>query len=177
MIPNLNEVCACCGGYEDQPLLQIFGDNCFRVVEGKSTHGEFCIGDFAFPVDGYQCTGLNVDIDGGEIVLFDNNVFAASPSQTLESEKLYVRGIMLRIIYPTNNTNGEEIQLVDKSVKLVMENADLISAEYPLYDFFTIFTNPKSNKAEDLINKIKIVNPNLLYKIRVSALVIYGKAV
>ena len=122
--------------------------------------------------------GMNVTIDGGEIILFDNALGAFSPSAVLESEKLYARGIMIRIIYPVNNTDGEEIQLVDKSVKIEIEDSETLTpTQYPLYDFFTIFTNPKSNKASDLINKIKIVNPNLLYNIRVSALILYGKAV
>lgn len=175
---NLNEICTCCGGYENQPILQLFDDRCFRVVDGKETHGEFCIKDFAFPVDGYQCMGMNVAIDGGEIVLFDNALGSFSPNAVLESEKLYARGVMIRIIYPVNNTDGEEIQLVDKSVKIEIEDSETLTPmQYPLYDFFTIFTNPKSNKASDLINKIKIVNPNLLYNVRVSALILYGKAV
>ena len=146
MIPNLNEICTCCGGYENQPLLQLFDDKCFRIVEGKETHGEFCLKDFAFPVDGYTCLGLNVDVDGGEMTIFDNQALLISPSAVLESEKLYARGVMIRITYPVNNTNGEEIELVDKSVKIEIENAEpLGSQQYPLYDFFMIFTNPKSN--------------------------------
>jgi hypothetical protein len=39
-----------------------------------------------------------------------------------------------------------------------------------------MFTNPKSNDPEDLINKIEIINPNLDYVIKVSALVLFGKA-
>ena len=85
---------------------------------------------------------------------------------------------MIRIIYPTYDTNGETIELVNKSVKISLENTDTLTAtEYPLHDLFTIFTNPKSNKAEDLINKIKIINTNLLYNVRVSALVIFGKSI
>jgi len=178
MIPNLNEVCDCCGGYENQPVLQIFSDNCFRVVEGKDTHGEFCIGNFAFPVDGYSCLALNAEVSGGEITVFDNAVNVLSPSEVLESGKLYARGVMIRIVYPTYNTDGDSLATIDKSVRISIETADtLTTSEYPLYDFFTIFTNPKSNKVEDLINKIKIINTNELYAVRVSGLVLFGKAV
>jgi hypothetical protein len=52
----------------------------------------------------------------------------------------------------------------------------LSGIELPLYDLFTTFTNPKSNKASELINKIKVVNPSSKFKIRVVALVIYGTA-
>lgn len=178
MIPNLNEICECCGGYENQPILQIFSDNCFRVVDGKSTHGEFCIGNFAFPVDGYSCLALNAEAGGGEVTVFDNQVGVLSPSAVLESGKLYARGVMIRITYPTSDTNGETVGLVDKSIRISIEDAATLTAtEYPLYDFFTMFTNPKSNKVEDLINKIKIINSNTLFSIRVSALVLFGKAI
>jgi len=178
MIPDLNAVCDCCGGYENQPILQLFDDKCFRIVDGKETDGAFCLKDFAFPTDGHTCVNLTVTLDGGEITLFDNQVDTISPSGTLETDKLYARGVMIRIIYPTYDTDGESVAFVDKSVKIVLETSDtLASTEYPLYDLFTIFTNPKSNDAYDLINKIKILNPNMLYNVRVSALVLFGKAV
>lgn len=176
MIPSLTEICTCCGGYENQPILQLFDDKCFRVVDGKDVHGEFCIKDFAFPVDGYSCVGLTLDLAGGELTLFDNQVGMVSPN-ILESGKAYARGVMVRIVYPTYDEDGEALTLTDKTVKISIENAEtLTSSEVPLYDLFTIFTNPKSNKVEDLINKIKIINPNLKYKVRVSALVLYGQA-
>jgi hypothetical protein len=178
MIPNLDEICTCCGGYPNQPILQLFDDRCFRVVEGKETSGEFCLKDFAFPVDGKSCVGLTVDLDGGEITLFDNQLTQVSPSTLLESGKEYVRGILLKVIYPTKDEDGEAVTTDIKNVTLIIENAEpFSSAEYPLYEFFSIFTNPKSNKATDIINKIKIVNPNLKYKIRVSALILYGTAI
>ena len=177
MIPNLTEICTCCGGYGSQPVLQLFDDKCFRIVDGKDIHGEFCLKDFAFPVDGYSCVGLNIDLDGGEIVLFDNQLGAFSPSALLESGKTYARGVLVRLVYPTYDEDGEELKFTQKKATLVMENAETLAAsEFPIYDLFTIFTNPKSNKVEDLINKIKIVNPNLKYKIRVNALVLYGQA-
>lgn len=176
-VPNLNEICDCCGGYEKQPILQLFEDKCFRVVDGIDTHGEFCLKDFAYPVDGYTCTGLNVELSGGEITLFNNNLDSYSPNEILESGKLYARGVMVRIIYPTKDENGEDLTYVNKNVKIVLENSETFEpVEYPLFDLFTIFTNAKSNKTKDLINKIKIINPNLLYSIKVSALVLYGKA-
>ena len=171
---NLNEICDCCGGAEPQAILQLFNDRCFRVVEGKETRGEFCIGDFAFPVDGYNCIGLEVDADGG---IFDNQVEVLSPNDDLEIGRLYARGVMIRIIYPAKDTNGDDLAFTDKSVRLYMQNAETFdAATYPIYDLFTIFTNPKSSKAKDLINKIKVINPNPLYKIKISALVLYGKA-
>ena len=174
---NLNEVCDCCGGTESQPILQLFDDRCFRVVEGKDVHGEFCLKDFAFPADGYSCIGLNVDTDGGEILIFDNKLDTLSPSSELISGELYARGVLIRIVYPTYDNNGESLTLADKCMKLYIENGEsLAGIELPLYDLFTMFTNPKSNKTSELINKIKVVNPSTKFKIRVVALVIYGKA-
>jgi hypothetical protein len=175
MITKLNEICNCCD--DDQQILQIFDDKCFKIVDGKETTGEFCLGDFAVPVDGYTCAHIAVELDGSEFILFDNKVGGLSPSGVLESGKLYARGILLKIIYPVNDSNGDEIEIYDKSVSISLENADtLIESIFPLYTFFSIFTNPKSNTTSDLINKIKIINPNLLYDIKISALVLFGKA-
>lgn len=175
MIPNLTEICTCCGGYENQPILQLFDDKCFKIVDGKETHGEFCLKDFAFPVDGYSCVALNVNLEGGEIVLFDNQLDTISPL-VLESGKAYARGVLVRIVYPTYDEDGETITLTQKNVKLSIQNSEFNEIQVPLYDLFTIFTNPKSNSVEELINKIKIINPNLKYKVRVNALVLYGQA-
>jgi hypothetical protein len=175
MAINLNEICDCCGGAE-QSILQLFNDKCFRIVTGKDTSEEFCLKDFAYPVDGHTCVGLNVTVDG-EITLFDNQVGAISPSGILESGKEYARAVLVRVSYPINDINGDEILFSDKSVRVFIENAETLeSLDHPMYDFFTIFTNPKSNKSNDLINKIKIINPNLLYTVRVTALVLFGVA-
>lgn len=178
MISNLNDFCDCCGG-DSQPILQLFNDKCFKVVEGKEARESFCLNDFAFPTDGESCVGLTGTVDGGTVVLFDNNVLIeqTSPAQLLDSGRLYARGILLKVTYPANDNNGEEILIADKSVTLLIEKADTLEVtEYSLYNFFAIFTNPKSNNPSDLINKIEIINPNLDYQVRVSALIVYGLA-
>lgn len=176
-IPNLNDICDCCGGYENQPYLQLFNDKCFKIVDKKDIMGEFCLGDVSLAVDGYQCVGLNLEAGGGTMTIFDNQVIVNSPSQILESGKAYARGVLIKVTYPVYNNNSEEIALNKKSVKISIERAnDMQSLEYPLHNLFVMFTNPKSNDPEDLINKIEIINPNLDYVIKVSALVLFGKA-
>jgi hypothetical protein len=176
MISNLNDICDCCGG-DNQPILQLFNDKCFKVVDGKEARESFCLNDFAFPTDGESCVGLTGTVDGGTVALFDNNVIPESPAQVLQSGRLYARGILLKVTYPANDNNGEEITIANKSVSLVIEKASTLEVtEYSLYNFFAIFTNPKSNKISDLINKIEIINPNLDYQVRVSALIVYGLA-
>lgn len=176
-IPNLNDICDCCGGYENQPYLQLFNDKCFKIVDQKDIQGEFCLGDVTLAVDGYQCVGLNLETGGGTLTIFDNQVIINSPSQILESGKAYARGVLIKITYPIYDNNSEEILLSKKSVKISIERAsDMQSLEYPLHNLFVMFTNPKSNDPEDLINKIEIINPNLDYVIKVSALVLFGKA-
>jgi hypothetical protein len=176
-IPNLNDICDCCGGYENQPYLQLFNDKCFKIVDQKDIQGEFCLGDVTLAVDGYQCVGLNLEAGGGTLTIFDNQVIVNSPSQILESGKAYARGVLIKITYPIYDNNSEEILLSKKSVKISIERAsDMQSLEYPLHNLFVMFTNPKSNDPEDLINKIEIINPNLDYVIKVSALVLFGKA-
>jgi hypothetical protein len=176
-VPNLNDICDCCGGYENQPFIQLFNDKCFKIVDQKDITGEFCLADVSLAVDGYTCIGLRLESSGGTLTLFDNQVIINSPSQILESEKEYVRGILLKITYPSYDNNSEEIALTAKSVKISIERAsDMQSLEYPLHNLFIMFMNPKSNDPEDLINKIEIINPNVDYIVKVSALVLFGKA-
>jgi|APGre2960657423_1045063.scaffolds.fasta_scaffold05682_3 hypothetical protein len=176
-VPNLNDICDCCGGYENQPFIQLFNDKCFKIVDQKDITGEFCLADVSLAVDGYTCIGLRLESSGGTLTLFDNQVIINSPSQILESEKEYVRGILLKITYPIYDNNSEEIALTAKSVKISIERAsDMQSLEYPLHNLFIMFMNPKSNDPEDLINKIEIINPNVDYIVKVSALVLFGKA-
>lgn len=175
MIPNLNEICDCCGGYENQPILQLFDNKCFGIADGKDVTEEFCLKDFAFPTDGYSCIGLTVQNDGGTATLFDNQL--PIPLVILESGKAYARGILLKITYPTNDLNTEEISIINKNVILNIETYDGTLTSYPLYNFFSIFTNPKSNDPSQIINKIELSNPNVDYSVRISALILFGTAI
>jgi hypothetical protein len=175
MVPNLNEICDCCGGYENQPILQLFDNKCFGIVDGKDISEEFCIKDFAFPTDGYSCVGITLEADGGTTTLFNNNL--PQPPVELESGKAYARGILLKITYPTNDSNSEEISFVNKNMILTIETYDGVSTDYPIYNFFAIFCNPKSKVPADIINKIEITNPNADYPVRISALVLFGNAI
>lgn len=171
---NLNDICDCCGGSDDQLSLQLFNDKSFGITDGKSILEDFSIGDFAMPVDGHTCVSLNIESAGGTYVVFDNNL--SIPPVPLDSGKGYARGLLLKITYPTNNSNSEEILISDKSVDLTIETFDGISTTYPLYNLFIMFTNPKSNDPAKLINKIEITNPNTDYVIRITGLVILGTA-
>jgi hypothetical protein len=174
---KLKDICECCGGLDSQPILQLFSDKCFKVVEKKETYGSFCLGDFAFPVDGYNCIHLMINELSGEKIIFDNTQFLTSPSANLISDFLYARGILLKITYPNNDNNGEEVSILDKKVNLIIEDSEGSEVSINLYNFFAIFTNPKSNKAIDLINKIKVSNFNEnINNIKISALILFGKA-
>ncbi len=175
MIPNLNEICDCCGGYENQSVLQLFDNKCFGIIDGKEITESFCLKDFAFPTDGHSCIGLTIESNGGTHTLFDNQI--QLPLSNLESGKAYARGILLKITYPTNDSNSEEIPFVNKSVTLTIETYDGESIECPLYNLFSMFTNPKSNIPSDLINKIEITNPNIDYPIRISSLILFGNSI
>jgi hypothetical protein len=174
-IAKLNEICD--DSSSSQDILQLFDDKCFKVISGVDTGAEFCLGDFAFPVDGEQCISLSAEMAGGEITLFDNEILTiGSPVTDLTQNKIYVRGILLKVTYPVNDDNGEEIDIVDKSVELWIEDAETLTyKKYNLYNLFAMFTNPKSNDPTDLINRIKIVNPNSLFNVKVSGLIIHGK--
>jgi hypothetical protein len=172
MSSNLNDICDCCGGSENQLILQLFGDKTFGITDGTSILEDFSLSDFAMPVDGHTCVGLNIESTGGTHTIFNNNL--PIPLTELESGKDYARGVLLKITYPTNDLNSEEILIGDKSVELEIETFDGISTTYPLYNLFIMFTNPKSNDPAKLINKIEIINPNTDYAIRITGLVVFG---
>lgn len=170
---KINDFCNCC---QDQSILQLFSNKCFAIVENDQSHDAFCLKDYAYPVDGYKCFSFTVS-ENSEYIIFDNQIISSSPNAELEEDELFVRGIMLRIIYPINDNDGEEILITNKKARIYIENSENNALEYPIYDLYIWFTNPKSNLVEDLINKIKIINPNANYKIKISGLIIYGKSV
>jgi hypothetical protein len=156
----LNDICDCCGGSESQEILQLFDGKYFGIVDGKNVNEKFA--------------GLNLESSGGTHEIFNNNL--PVPLLTLQSGKAYARGILLKITYPTNDSNSEEVLISDKNVTLTIETFDGISTDYPLYNFFAIFSNPKSNDPSKVINKIEITNLNTDYAIRISALILFGNA-
>jgi hypothetical protein len=177
MISKVNDICNK-DGSTSQEILQLFDDKCFKLVKGADVTGSFCLDDFAFPSDGHICMSMNIEMGGGEeLTLFDNEILTVgSPASELEMNDMYVRGIIIKITYPVNDDDGEEIDITDKSVELWIEDAATLQyKKYSLYNLFSIFTNPKSNDPSDLINRIKIVNPNELFDIKVDGLIIYGK--
>ena len=62
------------GKYTLGYIKQLFNDKCFKIVDKDATTGQFCIGDFAFPADGYSCISIEVGGSGSEHVIFDNGL-------------------------------------------------------------------------------------------------------
>ena len=173
-----NGLCSC-STVATKPLLTVI-DKCFVISDCDDVVGKFCLNDFAFPVDGSQCIRLEVpkSIAGAEwqsLSLFDNGITIASPSEDLDKDKLYVRGILLKINYTHEDNNSEEVKLIDKKASISITNAALEECNYPLYSFFSIFTNPVTLDPSDFINKIVVYNPSIKYSFNVDALVIYTK--
>ena len=169
-IPQLSNICNTGAGI--QPTLQLFDDKCFKIVEADKTTGQFCMGDFAFPTDGYTCVSLNIPLTG-DLTLFDNSTVL--PLTELTADTNYVRGIMLQITYPSEDINGDEIAISDKKVTISVETvASGVFVDMPLYNFYAHFTNPRSNDPLDLINRIKITSPSSLFKVDVKGLILYG---
>lgn len=176
-IPKITDVCADC---EDNiPILQLSNDQAFNIVEGGSgsVTGGISLKDFGFPADGYTCIHLDIKVNFGEIEIFNNNLSSiGSPPVELTEGSQYVRGLIINIEYPILNDNGEEIDIVDKNVELWIQDSQLLEyKQYPLHNLFMLFTNPKSNEPSQLINKIKIINPNTLFEVKVKGLIIHGK--
>lgn len=174
MIQSVKNICS---SISDQQVLQLFNDKCFKIVDKDKTSAEFCMDNFVVPVDGHSCISIGVDSISGEFELFDNNILTTgSPSIDLVQDSTYVRGILLMVEYPNNDEDGEEINISDKSVEIWIEDAKSLQwKQYSMYNFFSIFSNPKSNNPEDLINRIKIVHSSSEFDVSIKALITYGK--
>jgi hypothetical protein len=175
----INGLCAC-STVATKPLLTVV-DQCFTIGECDKTTGQICLDDFAFPVDGKQCIGLEIpkSVIGAEnqsLTLFDNGIVIASPAEDLDSNKSYVRGVILKIVYSVEDDNLEEVPLSSKKCFITITNALGEECTYPLYNLFTIFTNPQTVDPQDFINKIVVTNPSTRYSFKVDALLIYTKS-
>lgn len=175
MIPNINDICECCGGNGPQAILQLFNDKCFKIVEQEKIISDFCLSDFAFLSDGHSCINLNLEPDQ-ELTLFNNQLESIGSPAELDDSKYYVRGILLYVNYPINDNNGEEIEIKNKSVELWIEDGESLQYKrYYLHNLFMMFSNSKTNQPDQLINKIKVINPNSDFHIKLRGLLIYGK--
>ncbi len=176
-IPKITDICADCDDNTD--ILQLSNNQEFTIIEGGSgsATGGISLKDFGYPSDGYTCIHLDLKVNFGEIEIFNNDLSSVgSPSIELEEGSQYARGVIINIEYPKLNDNGEEIDIVDKNVELWLQDSQLLEyKQYPLHNLFMLFTNPKSNDPIQLINKIKIVNPNALFEVKVKGLIIHGK--
>lgn len=169
-----------CSTVSVKPLLTLL-EKCFTISDQDKVTGQICLDDFAYPVDGRRCVGLEVPktAEGAKdesITLFDNEIEITSPSEELDPNKSYARGIILKIVYPTQDENLEEVPLVSKKCFITITNSLGQECTYPLYNFFSIFTNPETVDPEDFINKIVITNPSTKYNFYVDALIIYTKS-
>ena len=168
-----------CSTVATKPLLTVI-DQCFTISDANKTTGQICLDDFAFPVDGKQCIALEVpkSVEGAEdqsLTLFDNGIVITSPVTDLDPNKSYVRGVILKIVYSIEDENLEEVPLSAKKCFITITNALGEECTYPLYNLFTIFTNPQTNDPQDFINKIVVTNPSTKYSFKVDALLIYTK--
>jgi len=162
-----------------KPLLTL-KDQCFVVSDQDKITAQICLDDFAYPVDGKQCISLEIpkSIAGAEdesLTLFDNKITISSPAEDLDPNKSYVRGIILKVEYSVEDENSEEVPLASKKSFITITNALGEECTYPLYNLFSIFTNPETLDPEDFINKIVISNPSTKYSFKVDALVFYTK--
>lgn len=178
-------VCSClldvCNTFPSRPRLRV-DDGCFVVEKGADTLVEFCdLENFVFPTDSFEKIMREVGPPGstgpcaGELTLFDNEVISFSPSEELDEDCTYARGIVLIIDYPEEDLNGEEIELVDQNARLQIYDDAGGVCNIPVHSFFSVFNNPETTDPSELINKIVVVNPNDNYALIVKALVIYTK--
>lgn len=176
-IPKIKDICEDCG--DQSSILQLTDSKEFGIFEqgSGSKIGSLDLSDFASPVDGHTCTHLNITINSGELELFNNGITNLGSPAILDEGRLYVRGIIIKIDYPKLDINGEEIAISDKNAEIWIADAESLQyKKYPMHTLFTLITNPKSNDPSQLINKIKIVNPNSLFEVKVNGIITFGKA-
>ena len=174
-IPKIKDICEDCGDHSS--ILQLTDTKEFGIFEhgSGSQIGSLDLSHFATPVDGHTCVHLSAEVNNGELEIFNNSI-VGSPATLVEGTQ-YVRSMIINIVYPVLDTNGEEIDIKDKNVQLWIEDAESLQyKKYPLHTLFTLITNPRSNDPSQLINKIKIINPNTLFEVKVNGLITYGKA-
>ncbi len=182
-VPNAHNFCnGCSGSGASKPLFQLFDDKTFKIADGDKTYGDFDLSDFAYPADGFEtiskeiCPMGSTGLCSDNAILFDNQIVLISPIEELNEDCAYARGIMLKIVFPTEDLNGEELSLVRQKARIKITNAAGDVCEYPLFNLFSIFTNPESLDPQDLINKIEVINPSDEYTFKIEGIIIYTKA-
>jgi hypothetical protein len=105
----------------------------------------------------------------------------------LLNEKNYARGILLYVIYQSLDKGGNDVLPVDNKCVLKiwtgLKDPEIDDPyEIPLNSFFAHFSNPETRDANQLINRIEIVNPENLsdtnkgFSLIVTGLVLYTKS-
>jgi hypothetical protein len=150
-------------------------NGCFSIFDREKLVASFCeLKNLSFPVDGFSLIDLTVCASSTE-TLFDNNLQAITQvngAYPLDIDESYVRGILLVVIYPANNT----IEATSYSANLTMyDRAATGSFVLPIGDTFSHFANADADDARQLLNKLTITNPNADYSIRVKGLIISSK--
>jgi len=147
-------------------------DDCFRVEFGANTLAEWCcLQNLAYPVDGFKKV---FDIVGPEsdFILFDNELEDISPAPQYES-RLITRGFILYFSYADKDVNGEDVEDIDKNLGVTIWDSSNNSFTIPVYQFFSLLSNPVTDVKTQLINKIEIVNSNN-FDVTVSGLLLLG---
>jgi len=158
-----------------------------------------------YPVDSQQLIDFEI-CAGETLLIFDNQLDNIPPTQigtttinyplggfdseyfealgttgfeyyyVLANDRNYARGVVLYPMYPQSDKNGASINPANKSCEIVMTDRALNSITLPLSEVFSHFSNPETQNANKLINKIEIHNPNLNFSIKVKGLVVYVKS-
>jgi hypothetical protein len=171
-----------CAGDPTKKVLKLV-DQCFNIVNAGVTEAKFCsLADFLYPVDSQLlidfevCANESLSIFDNQLELIPNSTPSGTPTYSLLNDRVYVRGLILYVDYPTIDKNGNDIDPQTVSCELEIVKRDNSTETYPLCQVFAHFANPQTQNAELLINKINIVNLNLNYSIKVKGLIVYVKS-
>jgi hypothetical protein len=171
-----------CAGDPTKKVLKLL-DRCFVIINQGTTEAKFCeLSKFLYPVDSQLlvdfevCAEESLSMFDNQLELIPNSTPSSTPTYSLLSDKVYVRGCIIYVEYPTIDKNGDDILPENASCEIEIVKRDGSSEIYPLCQFFSHFANPQTQTADMLINKINIINPNTTYSIKVKGLIVYVKS-
>ena len=193
-----------CAGDPTKSVLKIL-DRCFSIFNKSKTDATFCeLQNFVYPVDSHQT--IDFEVCAGETLSIYNNgldgIISSTPSgmpldyplgtntefmlhegpsntpvyYIVSNDRVYSRGCILYITYPTSDKNGNDIDQGNLSAIISFTDKNLTETAYPIGDFFAHFCNPSTRNAKNLINKIDVTNPNANFSIKVKGLIVYVKS-
>ena len=128
-------------------------NNCFSVKMQQVVMAELCcLSKLAYPVDGFVRVSDPVMANESMLVFDNSNDISPVPN------KAQVRGIILCIHYPREDSNGATLDDTKKVANLRIFNSADEEFVLPVYNTFILLGNPVSTDQTKILNRIIVEN-------------------